>query len=216
MRIGHRHRDSRIGWRRRLVAVISLAAYLTTTIGVPMPATANKEHGVPYPCQGHACGCRTAGECWDHCCCYTAEQKLAWAHEHHVKPPAHLVADVAAAQQCSLTLCSVTQSTSQSPATSAPKNACCAKHDDHHDDADHDGPSCHKHDAKSSGVTFVLGFMARKCRGQADAWCTSGAVSPPPALVAWQFHWDVVEWLSLDARPFLSSDLAPPVPPPRV
>ncbi len=189
------------------MVAISLAAYLTTTIGVPMPASANKEHGVRYPCEDHACGCTTAAQCWDHCCCFTPEQKLIWAHEHHVEPPAHLAAEVAAATSFSLS-----HSTSQPPAS---RNTCCAKHSDHADH-DHDGPSCHKHERPSTGVTFVPGWMARKCRGQADAWCLSGAVSPPPALVAWQFRWDVVEWLSLDTRPILSGELAPPVPPPRV
>lgn len=41
-----------------------------------------------FPCEGHGCGCASAGECWSACCCHTVEQRLAWALANGVRPPA--------------------------------------------------------------------------------------------------------------------------------
>jgi hypothetical protein len=226
------------------VVAVALAAYLITTVGIPMPTYVNKFAGVPFPCQHHACGCATAKQCWDHCCCYSPEQKLAWAHENHVDPPARLVAEVMAAIEHGAGL-----------ATNAPRasTGCCAKrksatavlsvaqHDhDHHAAehlADHDvdhvadhcdehdycdvavnpaSPSCHEHDAPALELTLVLGVMARHCRGLADSWCVSGAALPLPPVVRWQFSWNLVECLALASAPLPTEILSPPVPPPRV
>src|SRR4051794_16978264 len=73
--------------RRRLWAGVTLVAYLLAALGVPLPASARKEPGVPFPCQDHPCGCRTAEQCWAACCCFTPEQRIAWAQAHHVQPP---------------------------------------------------------------------------------------------------------------------------------
>jgi hypothetical protein len=78
-------------WRsigRRLIAAGALFAYLAATIGLPLPPPLIiKDGGKPFMCQGHACGCQTAEECWRHCCCHTPEERWAWAEEHHVQPP---------------------------------------------------------------------------------------------------------------------------------
>lgn len=41
-----------------------------------------KVHSVPFPCQNRPCGCRSADSCLSKCCCFTAEQKVAWAQMH--------------------------------------------------------------------------------------------------------------------------------------
>src|SRR5665213_519446 len=78
-------------WRsigRRLIAVGALFAYLAAVNGLPLPPpVVIKDGGKPFPCQGHACGCQTAEECWRHCCCHTPEERWAWAEENHVQPP---------------------------------------------------------------------------------------------------------------------------------
>ena len=35
-----------------------------------------------YPCEFHQCGCRTAKDCWSHCCCFDREEHLVWANDH--------------------------------------------------------------------------------------------------------------------------------------
>jgi hypothetical protein len=196
--------------RRRLTAAVALCAYLITTVGLPLPAYVNKG-SVPFPCQHHACGCTTAAGCWQRCCCYSASEKLAWAREHNVDPPTGLLAEVAA------NLLHPPLAASDSTSLHSPK-ACCAEHqtpDDDHSRHPHDATCRGEHAGESLGVTFVLGIKARQCRGLTDFWCLSGAVVPPPA-VGWQFQWNVVEWLVLNATPLHSVDGSPPVRPPRV
>jgi hypothetical protein len=74
---------------RRACAGLALVAYLTTVLGVPLPASADKDRRQPYPCMDHPCGCATAEQCWRHCCCFTPEEKFAWAAAHGVAPPAY-------------------------------------------------------------------------------------------------------------------------------
>src|SRR5437016_3053981 len=74
---------------RRLCAAVALLAYLATLMGFPVPALQEKDRNRPFPCQDHACGCRTAEQCWRHCCCFTPEEKWLWAQAHHVEPPSY-------------------------------------------------------------------------------------------------------------------------------
>jgi hypothetical protein len=65
-------------------------------------------------------------------------------------------------------------------------------------------------------VQFINGDAWRKCRGLPTLWVTAGAALPSTPAVAWQFSWDVVEWLSTSSSARYAGGLAPPVPPPRV
>jgi len=197
-------------WRRP-VSVVALAAYLVSAVGLPLPASFKKQRNAAYPCMHHACGCLSAAECWQHCCCFSASEKLAWAREHHVKPPAELLATVAMLESADLPRSN----------TSDKKNCCtarCEHHDDdhEHEHADHGATCCDDHDAPGSDSTVVLTLRARTCRGLGELWCLSGAVMPAPPALDWHFQWNVVEWLALAGEPLPSPDLSPPIPPPRV
>ncbi|MBI3837999.1 MAG: hypothetical protein HY288_08710 [Planctomycetia bacterium] len=215
MRFWSWHRRARDCPQRRLVVAVALAAYLVATMGIPLPAYVNKEDGIPFPCQHHACGCATGRQCWESCCCYTPRQKLAWAYANHVQPPASLVAEVAAAEMHDA-------SHGAMHAAELPAHCCAQRrasatalaHRQHHDE--HAAASCHKHDAHSGGVTLVIGALARQCRGMVEVWCASGACLPPPAAIDWQFQWDLVEWVALAGHTLPIGNLSPPVPPPRV
>jgi hypothetical protein len=209
-------RKSRRGWQRKLAAAVALCAYVVSATGLPIPVYVAKTSGVAFPCMDHACGCLTADQCWKNCCCHTPEERLAWAREHHVAPPAELLALVATARDLA----------SDEHATNL-HGQCCTAHqhgakhthstsdEAKHNDHEH-APACTHCSAKTAGFTFMVGIAARKCRGLTDQWCASGAVLPPPVAVTWQFQWDLVEWLASDAPPLASLGLSPPVPPPRV
>lgn len=47
--------------------------------------------GERYPCEDCGCGCASATECWTHCCCHSEHQRLVWAIENGVAPPAGVV-----------------------------------------------------------------------------------------------------------------------------
>src|SRR5438105_14669671 len=77
-------------WRlvtRRMCACGALLCYLATAVGFPLPSLVQKDHSQPFPCQDHPCGCQSAEQCWRHCCCFTPEEKWAWAEAHGVVPP---------------------------------------------------------------------------------------------------------------------------------
>lgn len=81
---------------RRVVAATLLAAFVAASLGIAVPVVVNKISHEIYPCMNCPCGCVSAEACWRDCCCYTQQQKLDWAREHGVAPPAFVVA---AAQQ---------------------------------------------------------------------------------------------------------------------
>lgn len=56
-----------------------------------MPLQQAKNSSEPFPCMNCGCGCLNAEMCWRECCCYSTEEKLAWARENGVTPPAFLV-----------------------------------------------------------------------------------------------------------------------------
>ena len=67
---------------RHVVAAAALLGQVVAAVGAPVPsrALANKSASVPFPCLGHPCGCSTSEQGWaGDCCCFTLEEKLAWA-----------------------------------------------------------------------------------------------------------------------------------------
>src|SRR5437660_274407 len=80
-----RHLALRI--RRHLAVEPMLIGFLVVALGVPLPLPSVKDTRIPFPCQHHRCGCQSAEECWRHCCCFTLEQRLAWARANQVEPP---------------------------------------------------------------------------------------------------------------------------------
>jgi hypothetical protein len=56
-----------------------------------------KDRSEPYPCMDRPCGCASAQQCWKKCCCFTNQQKIAWAKRAGVKVP-EFVAQAAAVE----------------------------------------------------------------------------------------------------------------------
>src|SRR5579871_2100545 len=143
---------------------LALLSYFVAAFGFPLPTAPTKDHSHPFPCQDHVCGCCNADDCWRHCCCFSHAEHLAWAHDHHVEPPAdaELVSSV-------------------EPASGCPPNAtgCC-----HH----HAGAAAHAPSQPvqpggqapphgKSGIRWVAGISAFRCHGLSPFW-----VSASPAL----------------------------------
>ena len=185
---------------RRFVTGAALAAYLVSACGLPMPVAGVRDNSVPFPCQNHACGCASATQCWDNCCCYTPAQRLAWADRHGVTIPAEARRALIAAA-----------------ASPAAHSACCLAGGDDHvgcDASGHQCTQCAAHD--ESTVTWVLGIHARKCRGLSTEWVASGATMPVEIGPLWQFDWRPVGRVAIASDPLDSLSDSPGVPPPRV
>ncbi len=184
-----------VSWRtlyRRLLAVGALFAYLAATNGFPLPPpVVIKDGGKPFPCQGHACGCQTAEECWRHCCCFTPEERWAWAEENHVQPPDYAerpnpkrVEDSGLARATDL---SAVLSLSKTADTAVPQADSCTATEADHDDC---CPCCKGDRACSPWRTMPStpprgrSVSPLRCQGLTTQWVTTGVVPSEPLTLA--------------------------------
>lgn len=79
----------------RTLRWLVLFGYVLVAAGVPLPTgsmaagasrsavaarrLAAKDRSVPFPCMDSPCGCVTAEQCFESCCCHTPAELLAWA-----------------------------------------------------------------------------------------------------------------------------------------
>jgi hypothetical protein len=83
-------------WRRlgfRILGALLAVMYLCVAVGVPLPVKGiSKDLSEPFPCMNSSCGCRSAEQCWKSCCCHTLAERIEWARQNGVRPPAFAVA----------------------------------------------------------------------------------------------------------------------------
>jgi len=209
MHLGRRQNGRSL--RRRLYAAGTLVAYLLACLGLPVPADAiTKDAGQAFPCQEHGCGCRTAEQCWTHCCCFSPEQRWTWAQSHNVQPPAYAEKPATTswrtgrkrdqAQNCCSENRPGPRSCRTCPETStAPKSEHGKK----------DTP------AKKNGFRWALGMSALGCQGQTTLWASTASVLPPAPPVTWAPWPTVVDRLAYADEIAISLSPLPPDPPPR-
>lgn len=202
--------------RRRLgraaITAATLAAVAACAVGVPQPAVVSKSHDERYPCENHPCGCSDAESCWRDCCCFTPDEKLAWAQRAGVTPPAFAVA---AAREASVQLCAAKPSDHGASSCCTKKVTCCSK----------GGTACDSEpgaDASLAGPSptrqggWIMLHAAMKCRGLT----VSVALLPPslPAVSSDFFEPAIVRFASPLAAPlcYESPSLRVPTPPPDV
>jgi hypothetical protein len=205
---------------KRGLAVVTLLCHLLTTFGFPLSATVRKTGTTPFPCQSRPCGCGTAEEGWKgDCCCFTLEEKLRWAEAHGVEPPPHVRPLVEARKSPPAPPVKKKQrgcaecDPRPAPASASPKRPqgttrtveCCTSK-----------PISAKRTTEPSGVKWVAGMYAQRCKGQgpADRWHID------PFFVPQEFP-DFAEPTGRDQHPRPRSDHAevvaqlPLIPPPR-
>lgn len=214
---------------RHSSAMAALLAYLVAAVGVPLPGVTQKDRSVPFPCMDRTCGCHDASGCKQHCCCFTSEQKLAWAAEHDVDPtPFVNDLDLVAA---------LPAEHAKIPAHAA---ACCVAKPHHPevparlaDQRSSAAPSvCHEHTttpspmssgnlarpiadppASDDGMISIAAY--RLCHGLAPLWSTLGAGLPPPRPAEYEFLWIAPNSLAMRTPVATIPTLSPPTPPPR-
>jgi hypothetical protein len=183
-------------WRlcaRRLFTGLALVAYLVTALGFPLPPAVAKDRSEPYPCMDHPCGCLSAEQCWRHCCCFTPEQKFAWAEAHGIVPPPYAERPVGQAYRAGATDDSATGS---SGCSTCARRAGAGSQPSHTSCSPHEHSSCHEPaDGTASRQTarssWVLGLAARDCRGSAAVWAATGAALAPPRPLTWHPTWSL-------------------------
>ena len=187
---------------RQLLAVAVVLAQVVAATGAPVfvPQHSAKTAPIPYPCQSHSCGCGASEQSWaGDCCCFTLEQKLAWAEARGIEPPPHVRPLVAAraAKKAKPACCSKPK-----------KSACCSAHEPA------DAP--HEDEPPAPKLKWVAGIFAQKCRGESPSGLLEVAASVAPDLSSAPRE-------PRPAREFdrptdthvRSATFPPPIPPPR-
>jgi hypothetical protein len=187
---------------RHILAVAVVFAQVVAATGAPIltPPKSTKTASVPYPCQNHPCGCTTSEQGWaGDCCCFTLEQKLAWAESHGIEPPEHVrpTVEARAARKAKSGCCSKSK-----------KPSCCSAHESAETKSEDEPPA--------PKLTWVAGIFAQKCRGEGPAGSLEVEASIAPALPSAPREPRPTRDF---ARPpdthIRSASLCPPVPPPR-
>jgi hypothetical protein len=203
----------------RLCASVVLVAYVATAVGLPMPVLQAKDRSQPFICQNHVCGCHNAQDCWQHCCCYSAQEKLAWAQEQQVEPPAYAetvkprgwhnlrLHDQEAGAPCSApAMCAAAER------PSVCRKACCSAHQPAVQ-SNPDDSRIKRQKGESSGLALTLTVL--KCRCPSTIWVSTGAVVVPSAIFAWNLFLIAGDRLVPANQNCLSCPSMPPDPPPR-
>jgi hypothetical protein len=193
---------------RSAVALVALLGQLSVTLGLPLPAaiaSRAKRDDQPFPCQGRPCGCLTAEECWrGDCCCFTLEEKLAWADAEGIEPPAHVRPLVESRKRAR----------AERPASCCAQKPCCGEC------CHAEGDCCREPKAEPTierrEGRWVVGVFARKCRGEGPQGLFDLGPSALPDLASSRLTGPDEAGFVADRPVRLSStSQRPPTPPPR-
>lgn len=207
---------------RRLASGLTLVSYLAAVTGLPVPSLPDKNGGQPFPCQDHACGCRSADQCWNNCCCLSPAERLAWARAHGVQPPQVQAETSAGWQRPRLrdgagqgkphAECGCCASTTQEPAAApsgAEEPSCCREQ------TTDESSAADTATTSPAGSQWAHGLAALRCQGASNLWISTGSVLPPPPVLDWKPIHLLSAWLN--DQDWRTAGLAhqPPSPPPR-
>jgi hypothetical protein len=139
-------------------------------------------------------------------------QKLAWAAGHDVKPPEYVFA-AAATEKPAVEAASCSESHSKS--CCAQEKQCCGQEAEQAlDVAERNRTQASA--APGWSIGFVSAIEARLCHGQAELWLALGAALPPPAPIELNLEAVASGSVVITFPSFVSVELSPDSPPPRV
>ena len=205
--------------RYRLFVVGVALAYLLVALEIPLPAAIHKDTSQPFPCQDHACGCQTAEQCWTSCCCFTPEERWAWARAHDVQPPTYAEKPTPkpAEQPAAHGWNTVKLRDRDHCATATTTKSCCRKQGERASCCQTTPkPAAPQAAPRSGNVRWGSVMSAWRCQGFQTLWVVVGAVLPVPPSTTWSPDYPPPSLFSLwDSHAILLS-MPPPAPPPRL
>ncbi len=214
MSLSHRLQQYSLRSGRGAIAMAACIAYLIAVTGVPLPVKVVKDRSQPFPCMHSACGCASAAQCWQSCCCTTPQERLAWARERGIEPPrsltllaavrregdrhAHSCCEAKPLREQNSHCCEseqpknvISQPTVSQPAETPASTA--AGEDD--------------------GLITISAWRA--CHGLAPLWSFLGAALAAPPSLCYEFDWSPSAWVSVGSDASASICFSPDTPPPR-
>lgn len=169
---------------------------------------AGKDRSTPFPCMDKACGCATAEQCLNDCCCNTPAETLAWARAHDVAPAVLASLTRHAAVSLPKAAGSCCSAATPSCCDATPEPSCC--------DVDRGGeePAGIPDVPRGGGVRRIVLRAMLACGGVADEW-SSGGLSLPPSPVTSVFRPRPTATITSGDDLPQSLSHAPDAPPPR-
>lgn len=235
-------------FRRSLTTALvgaALVGFVTANLGLPLivpveqtastdAGGATKDKSVPFPCQDRPCGCLSADACMRSCCCFTAEERLAWFQARNITPIPELVAAAKAMghnanehktkehTHAGDACAHCAKDETKTEPKPAPRDCCAAKKSTTAsgerqvdcasstvDEFSHAAP-----ERKGWRVVVVVGSIAAHCHGMGP-WSLTGIVAIPlMAEVGYTFDWTRAADVSTFAPRLLSAIHSPPTRPP--
>ena len=185
------------------LTTLLVAALTWLMLGLPLlPLRISKSSDTPFPCQHRTCGCATASQCWQQCCCFSDPEKLAWAREHQVRPPEWFLDRV---------LHRLANQTR--PAVGSPRECCSTPHAAVGCAHASKVAATRDRDHATQSAPLITLADDQRCRGQSNFWATVVSV---PLTERWQFTRSESFKLPTrqDSNLYSSLSTPPPVPPP--
>jgi hypothetical protein len=185
---------------RRLAAWLLIAEQILAGAGValPCPPAAAVSHE-RFPCEHCPCGCTTAAQCWRDCCCYTNQEKVAWAKENGVTVPEHVLA--AAEREQAVV---VKPKCPHCAGRVGPKTEVCSATAG----AGHDRGSAGNKTPRSPGLRWIA---AARCHGMHSYFEAAGPGWPADPPI--QLHLALPLVGRVMRQPSLGNPILPPAPP---
>lgn len=182
---------------RRAASLLALVGVVVSSLGIGFVPASKQDSSQAFPCQGGSCGCQSATQCWQSCCCTSVAERIAWAKENDVTPPSFLRDLLAAANDSLLAVESMD---------------CCS----HLAVEDGTAASCTESDDLELSVGFVLLSDLSRCRGLAKYLAIFGAAICEPLADLPRSALKPIAWLCSFDELFESPSPSPPTPPPRL
>lgn len=184
------HPRMRSRLRRGLTAAAAVA-FALASLGVSWTAAPRKDRSVAFPCMDRACGCHDAASCKKQCCCFSDDEKLAWAASRGVDPSPFV--SQTAAHRRSRSCCDVRQAKPS-------RSASCAT-------------DCHAERRDSLRIVSIA--AVRHCHGLAQLWSILGAALPAAGAARYEFDWESAGTVAQRTPEPIRRQTSPPTPPPR-
>lgn len=206
------HRRFWMALAYRLVVLGAGLAYMVAALEIPLPVLVHKDRSQPFPCQDHPCGCRTAEQCWSHCCCFTPEERWAWAKAHNIEPPAYAEkpAEKPAARGWNRI-----KLRDRAQTTPSGKSCCQANTGQAHCCQQTGDPSA-KTFSRSRRQGAVTIMTVWRCHGYSTVWISAGAVLPVATVAAWSPDWHPPKPVTILGVKAVCVPSVPLDPPPRM
>lgn len=222
-------------FRRRIVSLLrrasvwlALVNYSAMALGLPLPASvvSGSVSGEAHPCRDHRCGCVSAEQCWKACCCYSHDEKLAWARRNGVTVPSYVFAEPEVRPASNRS--PVRKSCCAPSAAIAKTKSCCSSANGVavHDDATCEAANGSRSQAnvtqrtadKEQSSGWVSYLNAARCRGVATTAWLNVPISLPvrPATDASAFENLLSGQVCIVAQALSSVSFPPALPPPRI